>query len=93
MKSIELIGLAAAIVVIGLGVVTGFGGACTDVEASRRSLRVLGLRKVELHGYRFFGCSQHDVFRTAFRARSSDGEPVEGVVCCGLLKACTVRTD
>ena len=65
--------------------------ACTDDDNTRRTLRAQGFRDIETTGYAFFGCGDNDAFKTGFRAKNVNGESVEGVVCCGWLKNCTVR--
>lgn len=65
--------------------------ACTSSESDvRRVLEDEGYMDVEVGGYAWFGCGRDDEFRNHFRARRG-GRVVEGVVCCGWLKDCTVR--
>lgn len=68
--------------------------ACSDEETSRRILEDEGYTEIRLDGYAFWGCGEDDTFRTSFTAiRETPTGPrdVEGVVCCGVLKDCTVR--
>lgn len=37
------------------------------------------------------GDNRISMFQTGFVAKNPAGKRVEGVVCCGVLKACTVR--
>lgn len=64
---------------------------CTSAEPSRKALEGAGYSKIELKGWSAFGCSDDDAFRTRFSAVGPTGKPVEGVVCCGWLKNCTIR--
>lgn len=64
---------------------------CTDPEASTRALRAAGYTDVQLGDYVWFACGKDDDFATAFTAKNPHGDPVFGVVCCGLFKSCTVR--
>lgn len=64
---------------------------CTDERASRAALESAGFSDITLTGYNWFGCGQDDSFATGFRAKNPAGRNVEGVVCCGLMKGCTVR--
>ncbi len=64
---------------------------CTDEDASRRALMSQGFSDIEFTGYEAFACSQDDTFHTGFVAKNPKGDKVKGVVCCGLLKSCTVR--
>lgn len=64
---------------------------CTDERASRNALENQGFTKIQFHGYAMFACSEHDYFNTEFSAINAKGRRVSGVVCCGVLKSCTVR--
>lgn len=69
-----------------------FAAGCTDADNAQRVLTAQGYTDIELTGYSFFGCGQDDFKRTGFRARAPGGQPVEGVVCQGLIfKGATVR--
>jgi len=78
--------LMAAAVAIGV-----IGTGCTDEAKSAEVLDNQGFTNVSFNGYSWFSCSQQDQFHTAFCADNPNGKRVCGVVCCGLLKACTVR--
>lgn len=75
--------VAAALLAIASG--------CTAPKASSETLRRSGYTNIETGGYDFFSCGQDDAFATHFRAKNPQGVEVEGTVCCGLLKSCTVR--
>jgi len=64
---------------------------CAAEEASARALRAHGFTHIELDGYAWTGCSDSDIYSTSFTATNPQGEVVSGVVCCGLVKDCTVR--
>lgn len=66
---------------------------CSDNIGARRALADAGYTDIELTGYRIFGCSDDDQFRTGFRAKSPAGRRVSGVVCAGWMKGNTIRTD
>lgn len=69
---------------------------CTDAGHARRVLQAQGYKDIQVTGYRFFGCGQHDNYRTGFKAIGPGGTPVEGVVCTGVTlfgKSATVRID
>lgn len=62
-----------------------------DIEARAfRTLTALGFTSIELGNYAWFECSENETNR-AFTAISPSGQPVSGVVCCGVVKRCTVR--
>ncbi len=65
--------------------------ACTNEEKARSVLDKQGFTEVTFTGYAFSACSEDDVSHTGFRAKNPQGKEVEGVVCCGWLKSCTVR--
>jgi hypothetical protein len=68
-----------------------FLAACTDEPASRKALESQGFTDIRFTGYEAFACSEDDGFHTGFTAKNPQGRQVSGVVCCGLLKSCTVR--
>jgi len=67
--------------------------ACTDSKTAREVLDAEGYTNVKTTGYDVFACSKDDMSATGFTATSVTGRHVEGVVCCGLLKSCTVRVS
>lgn len=81
MNNIRLAIVAAALSAIG----------CTDEPGARRALEGNGFSNFTLTGYAPFSCSDSDQTSTGFEATNAAGKRVSGVVCCGFLKACTVR--
>lgn len=65
--------------------------ACTDEDNTVRTLEAHGFTEIRTTGYAPFACSKSDDFSTGFLATNPAGKRVEGTVCCGLLKGCTVR--
>lgn len=65
--------------------------SCTDEPRSREALRKSGFTDVKITGYSWFACADSDDFHTGFQAKNSQGEIVEGTVCCGIAKSCTIR--
>lgn len=65
--------------------------SCAAPDASTEALRKQGFHDVEITGWSPLGCGEKDAFSTGFRATNASGERVDGVVCCGVLKLCTVR--
>lgn len=65
--------------------------SCSDEREARRTLDAAGLRNVEITGWSPMSCAKDDLTSTGFRADNSAGKRIEGVVCCGILKGCTVR--
>lgn len=60
-----------------------------------KTLRALGIHDADGggNGSPGFQCSDTDSLlnSTAFRGTGADGEKIEGVICCGWMKGCTVR--
>ena len=65
--------------------------ACSSPDAATETLQKSGYTDIVTDGWTPFACSEDDTFTTAFTATNPAGQKVEGVVCCGLLKSCTVR--
>ena len=64
---------------------------CTAPDKSTRILEEQGFTNVEITGYSLFSCGQDDTFSTGFRATNPAGRKIDGTVCCGVMKGCTVR--
>jgi len=64
---------------------------CSTTEPAEHALRNQGFTNINLTGYKYFACSDSDSFNTGFTATNAQGKNVEGVVCCGFAKKCTVR--
>lgn len=68
--------------------------ACSvDPAQARRTLEAHGLVDIYIGDYAWFGCGQNDYFSSAFTAKTREGRPASGTVCCGLVKNCTVRIE
>ncbi len=65
--------------------------SCTSEDGTRETLEKSGFSDIEVGGYAPFACAKGDAFQTKFTAKNPLGRRVEGVVCCGWLKDCTVR--
>jgi hypothetical protein len=64
---------------------------CSDAGRTQETLEKSGYHDIHVGGYAPFSCGQDDSFSTGFHAVNAAGQPVDGVVCCGVLKGCTVR--
>lgn len=63
-----------------------------DKQKFKTTLESSGYTDVVLQGRAgIFSCGQDDFYRGSFKAKNAQGKDVEGVVCCGLMKNCTVR--
>lgn len=65
--------------------------SCIAPDRSRAVLEKSGFKNIEITGYQWFACGQDDGFSTGFVAQNANGQYVDGTVCCGLFKSCTVR--
>lgn len=77
-----------------ISLILGFILACIDDQSTRRVLTQQGYSDIEITGYRWFGCSKDDWYHTGFKAKSSSGLDLTGVVCEGMFfKGNTIRFD
>lgn len=65
--------------------------ACTAPNKATRALENQGFTDIEITGYSPFSCGEDDWSSTGFRAKNAQDQIVEGTVCCGAWKSCTVR--
>lgn len=72
-------------------ILAGVLTACVAPDASVRALQNQGFTNIETKGWQPFTCAESDTFSTGFTATNPQGRRVGGVVCCGVLKNCTVR--
>ena len=74
---------------------TAGGAFKTDPATARRVLQDEGYENIELTDYQYFSCGRGDTTNTGFTATRSLSNGtvrhVQGVVCCGYLKDCTIR--
>ncbi len=62
-----------------------------DTEGARQRLEEDGYTEIQITGADPLKCGKHDLRGTTFRAKNLAGNTVSGVVCCGVLKGCTIR--
>lgn len=67
--------------------------ACTNSSNAKRTLEDAGYTEVRTTGYGGpMACGEDDWSTTSFEALNPAGNKnVKGVVCCGLIKGCTIR--
>ena len=65
--------------------------SCSAPNASIETLQKSGFTDIVITGYLPFSCENDDTLSTCFTARNAQGITVEGIVCCGTFKSCTVR--
>ena len=88
-ENIVMLGLCVPAIVLLAVFVIGM----SDRETTKSVLKNQGFTDIAIKGWTFFGCGRGDFYRTKFYAHSSTDSPTKGVVCCGLLKGCTIRYD
>lgn len=64
---------------------------CSAPDRSRDTLVKAGFSNIQLKGYAWMGCGKDDNYSTKFTATNPLGMQVDGVVCCGMMKGCTIR--
>lgn len=67
--------------------------SCPNGPQAREFLEAEGYADIEVIGANRWSCGERDISATGFRGTTAAGARVQGVVCCGLVKACTVRLD
>lgn len=67
--------------------------SCTDSNKTSRILENEGYTNIEMTGHRFFGCGEHDSFKTGFKAINNNKKQVTGVVCSGYFSGGNIRLD
>jgi len=87
LKSLAIGGVAALLVV--LAVAPTCCGVSEDDAA--RTFEAAGLEKATLTGYGWLECGEDDAYRSRFTAVNVKGQQVEGAICCGVMKRCTLR--
>jgi len=85
-------GCTVVLIVLGITLALGYGGACSRPGRSTETLQNQGYTNVKITGYRFFGCGDES-FHDGFEATSPSGVKVTGVVCSGWFKGSTIRFD
>lgn len=92
MKNPSLIQILIVVCIIGIGGAI-VAGSCMGVsqEDAERTLKAHGMSNIEITGHAWTGCGKGDNFRSHFTAKNVKGEAVDGTICCGWMKDCTVR--
>ena len=86
--------MPAAVLLLTFGALLGafiLGPGCTAPSRTREAAVKAGFTDVEVGGHAWFACAYGDDFATRFSGTNAQGHRVEGAVCCGWLKSCTVR--
>lgn len=66
-------------------------GCTTGEDEVTSAVTRAGFTEVKPGRLTAFGCSDDDKVGRLFTARNAQGVVVEGQVCCGVLKGCTIR--
>ncbi len=70
--------------------ILGFQGCTTGGDEAKETLSKSGFYDIST-GSVAFGCAEGDKVGRNFSATNSNKQRVEGIVCCGVFKGCTVR--
>lgn len=65
--------------------------AYSDDSYEEKVLNQLGYTDVQVKGWAPLKCAESDLTSKNFVAKNERGGQVQGVVCCGIFKSCTVR--
>jgi len=87
--------IATGLAIIGVAVL-GFAAIWASFPSDQKlqnALHAAGYQDVQLTGYRFFACSEDDLFHNGFEAKGAGGVQISGVVCSAPLKGMTIRLD
>jgi len=85
-----IISAVILVIIIALWISSANGGLGVKDRAAT-AVETAGYSDVELGDYQWFSCSSGDWAGWSFTALDRDEHTINGYVCCGLLKACTVR--
>ena len=92
LKPVKWLVYAAFIPILIFGFVMCRDAGCTAPDRSRETLEKAGYRNIKIKdGYQWLTCGKGDTYATGFSATNPEGRPVEGAVCCGIMKGCTIR--
>jgi len=84
--------LGLVIVVVGYFLLGSHERSATSDDERVTRLEVEGFENIEIGGAPWFGCGEDDNILASYSfTAEKNGHTVDGVVCCGLLKSCTVR--
>lgn len=74
-----------------MGLLFLLSGCVVGSGTAEVAVKNAGYANIEVQGLAPFSCGDDDLTGRHFRALAPNGQPVEGVVCCGILKSCTLR--
>lgn len=83
-----LISIAAVFILV---ILLMNGSFTTQSDETTATLASSGFTEMVLGKSALFACGEGDKVGRYFRARNPRGDMVSGIVCCGILKGCTVR--
>lgn len=87
---LELI-VAAACIALLLAIIVGSTRGCGVGDDGTQAIQAEGFTEVRIGDPAPWACGRDDAFGSYFTATDPLGVRVSGVVCCGFMKACTVR--
>lgn len=90
MRSSDFTALVLGIILVVL-IVAFATAVTTSADEAHQTLSSAGFTDVVVGDWAFFACGRDDKRGREFTATNPAGKHVSGVVCCGILKSCTVR--
>jgi hypothetical protein len=87
-KQNALVALFGMVFVVALSILSG---CTTDEDETRTTLENMGFTDVQPSDIALWGCGHGDKYGRNFKAKNPAGHYVNGTVCCGIIKSCTVR--
>lgn len=65
----------------------------SDFEKGKKQLIAMGYTEIVNTGHVFSCCGEDDSFSTGFKAKTKEGQTVEGCFCSSLFKGVTIRFE
>ena len=90
-RGYTLIELLVVTAIIGIVFVVFLGVVSPSHEPALKALNGHGFKNANIWSRSFFSCGKDDLYGFSFSATNPANDTVNGVVCCGMWKGCTVR--
>jgi hypothetical protein len=88
---LQMIAIVIIVVIAGFALSMGIHTIMRNDALANETLIKAGFTDPVITGIGYFDCSRDDISMMRFEATNPQGIRVQGTVCCGLLKRCTIR--